>query len=114
MYAREKMKELINSHQTIIEEYELTFKHDYLINQDLMFDIAIFKGDRKLVAFNYIEISEEGRSELFSLFYNTGFDFWCLYDSQTFYLKYMQVFRAFEERIIPFKTFLYRISNDTV
>lgn len=118
MLAREKMFGLIKSHQSIIDEYELTIKHNFEIKQGVNADLVFFKGNRKLLVLNYIDSfsADLPKVQWVSMldFCETGFDFWCLYDAHYFHLAYVQVHLAFDEHIIPFKTFLYRISCDTI
>ncbi len=118
MNAKTRMLELIKSHESIVDEYGLTFKHDFEIKQGVTADLAIFMGDRKLLLLNYIDSLSIDLPKVHSGnkhdFWNTNFDFWCLYDTQYFHLTYVQVNRAFDEHIIPFKTFLFRISNDLI
>ena len=116
-----QMQDLIHSYQNIMDEFSLSAKHDYEYKPGYVSDVVFFKADKMLVALNYFQ-SDAGTFPKNGDF-NPGtnrdlsgplFDYWALYDGHYFHMMQVNVLIGFTEHIIPFKTFLFRISQDDV
>lgn len=118
---RGQFSELIQTLQNLMDEYSISAKHDYEYRPGHFSDLVFFKNERMLVALNYFQ-SSVGAFPKDSDF-NPGankdlsgmlFDYWALYDGHYFHLMQVNVLIGFAQHIIPFKTFLFRISQDDV
>lgn len=118
---RIQVSDLIQTHQNLMDEYSLSARYDYEYRPGHFADVVFFKNERMLVALNYFQ-SDAGAFPKNSDF-NPGahknlsgplFAYWALFDGHHFHLMQVNVLIGYAEHIIPFKTFLFRISQDDV
>jgi len=112
------MLSLIERHQGFINELKLIVKHDFEFKPGSTSDLAIFSGEQKLVVLKYWYPKSTHFPDLcletHNYFSGSGFIYYVLFDGHYFHLMQVNVFEGFPEHIIPIKSFLYRVSQDSV